>query len=91
MNTEKVKRIKSEETREEMKLNKFKIAIRLKERAIINLKAMHKENRKITDLKAEEFERESEREKEREIEDIRVEVKRHIIPYYKFETVVESE
>lgn len=82
MNTEKVKRIKSEETREEMKLNKFKIAIRLKERAIINLKAMHKENRKITDLKAEEFERER---------DSRVEVKRHIIPYYKFETVVESE
>lgn len=74
MNTEKVKRIKSEETREEMKLNKFKIAIRLKERKIINLKAMHKENRKITDLKA-EFERER---------DSRVEVKRHIIPYYTF-------
>lgn len=74
MNTEKVKRIKSEETREEMKLNKFKIAIRLKEREIINLKAMHKENRKITDLKA-EFERER---------DSRVEVKRHIIPYYTF-------
>lgn len=74
MNTEKVKRIKSEETREEMKLNKFIIAIRLKEREIINLKAMHKENRKITDLKA-EFERER---------DSRVEVKRHIIPYYTF-------